>query len=162
MEIKMSDEFKSLKSSGRSLGETNDCAVIALAVVTSRSYAECHKVLADLGRKPRKGTFRYMQEQALNILGFKFVCHYTKFISSDFKKKIIDSYPETYNPKNLTVKQISMFPKAWSHYDSLMVFTDRHVSGVKNGKVCDWAEDKSKHIQSVWVVTPKESCCYRR
>jgi hypothetical protein len=38
------------------LGETNDCAVRALAAVSGLTYRDAHELVAAWGRQPRKGT----------------------------------------------------------------------------------------------------------
>ena len=52
-------------------GEDNDCAVLALALVTGASYPNAHAALADLGREPGEATERAALRAALEGWGFE-------------------------------------------------------------------------------------------
>lgn len=49
--------------------ETNDCAVIALAMVSGIGYDKAHALLARMGRRPKRGTKTSMIREALKNLG---------------------------------------------------------------------------------------------
>ena len=49
------NEYKKLREIGDENGETNDCAVIAIAATCNVSYAESHKAFEKAGRKNRQG-----------------------------------------------------------------------------------------------------------
>lgn len=51
-----------------SLGETNDCVVRALSLAFNRDYMEVHEVCAKVGRKPRRGMYRFQTDAAIQIL----------------------------------------------------------------------------------------------
>jgi len=51
--------------------ERSDCAVVALARATGRSYDECYRALADCGRKSSHRTHGYTVEKAIRKLGYK-------------------------------------------------------------------------------------------
>lgn len=53
------------------LKETNDCAVIALAQATGKTYQDCHAACEKHGRIRRKGFCEYGLLKALHDLDFK-------------------------------------------------------------------------------------------
>lgn len=68
--------FSTLRGESASLGESNDCAVIAAAITTGASYATVHKVLEGLGRSPGRKSPNYALTQAVMQLGRRFVTHF--------------------------------------------------------------------------------------
>jgi hypothetical protein len=70
------DVFGALLGESASLGEENDCAVIAAAITTGASYAAAHKVLEGLGRKRGGLSPNYALTKAVMLLGRRFVMHF--------------------------------------------------------------------------------------
>ena len=65
------DTYKELRSASDSVGETNDCAVVAYAAVTGVSYADARYRMFHYGRKNRDGTnFTNITKPALLDAGF--------------------------------------------------------------------------------------------
>lgn len=154
----MSELYSKSCQERKKFGETNDCAVIAISILCDVSYQEAWKALADAGRKPGKGTFRFQQITAIEKLTNKKLVRHDvehKFWvkeKSEFEQSIRSKYPEGYDVKNLTLKQIEKFPGAWSHITNALIFVRGHVAAFKDGVVHDWAAGKRKHIDEIWVL----------
>lgn len=118
------------------MNESNDCSVKALAILTDTAYKVAHAVLADLGRKPRKGAVLYDMFSAVRMLGWK-------------REEVTDSVTAK------TVKKIASDP-VFSH-GHFLIYTSGHVVAVKNGKVEDWSEDRALRIKQVWKIEPNAS-----
>lgn len=62
-----------VRKDSRSLGETNDCAVVAVATATRYPYKNVHTVFGALGRKDRDGSDPEILERALIELRQRYV-----------------------------------------------------------------------------------------
>ena len=147
----------------RPSGEKNDCAVVALSIFLEVPYAEAHKVLAENGRKPRKGTKRETTEKA--ILALRPNAKIKKYFVKEARthslehrdgyrpiEEIKGKYPRLYKTKNFTIKHLEWFGETWSDIDNALIFVNRHVAAFRNGKVEDWSKGKRKHIQEIWLI----------
>ena len=122
--------------------ETNDCAVVALALVASVPYSVAHNALKDAGRKDRKGTFRSEQFAALKALGFD-----GEIIPSE---DFISRYPGNHkNLKSVTTHHMDRFNKVWEDGKNYLIFTERHVGAVIDGVNHDWTKNKSRRVWSI-------------
>jgi hypothetical protein len=115
------------------LRETNDCGVLALALLCDVSYARAHQVLSDLGRKHRKGTSFPKMASAANELGYKF--------SNDcqpFELKTVGSLPYTMSRKGMTGRYL--------------VWATRHWAAYIDGRLEDWSKGSRKRVLAVYKV----------
>lgn len=69
--INHSDKFSAHKSFGRSVGDTRDCSVIAIAIACDVTYEVAQKAMADAGRVKGRGAYNGQIHEALESLGFK-------------------------------------------------------------------------------------------
>ena len=148
--------YNTLRKASDKTKEDNDCAVMAVAVVTDKSYKEVHKVMEDLGRKKGHGTSLRIMLEAIRELGFNFDCNdVTK------RRRAFNVMHTHYNykVKNLTCKHIKKFPRAFEEFGDryiIDVHGGSHVAGVRNGKVIDYSADTAARINAVYMVSKDE------
>lgn len=127
------------------IGETNDCTVVALAAATDMPYKTAHTLLAQRGRKPRRGFSMCWVEDALNELGFK--------ATRIEAREKIDQYPSPHNNlRGVTSHHPDRFNKVWNDGQRYMFVTPRHVLAVVDGGVVDWSRGRSLRVQYVWRI----------
>lgn len=128
------------------MNETNDCTVKALAVVTGKSYKKAHAALAKRGRKPRTGAYNHQFLGALEDLGYKAV--------NIDPRTIIETYPGAHGRvlKHVTTHHPERFPLQWSGQRRFLFGTSRHLTGVRDGEVIDWARGRAKRVTQLWEV----------
>jgi hypothetical protein len=112
--------------------EHRDCTVKALTVATGLPYAECHKALADAGRKPRKGAHIFQMKDAAKALGFTME-RYTGRIQA---KTVITA------ERDGTLHALGR----------VILSTSGHVVGMVDGNVIDWTKGRRHRIQGVYRV----------
>lgn len=122
--------YEELRNESLALRETRDCAVKAVAVVSGLSYRVVHDLFRQCGRKPRKGTPRYITEKVLMKLGLA-----TTDVTKQFKAK--------------TVCTLEREVQAGPRY---LVLTRGHLLGVRHGRVYDWTAGRRHRIVRVWAV----------
>ena len=149
----ISAEFAALKAEGAAIGERNDCTVKAIAIVTGKTYAECHAAMAAAGRKSGQGAYDHQIVKALMSLGFKAI------YDREFCDKMIATYPGAHSTlKSVTTHHPQRFAKAWANADlcadPLLLFTPCHVSAFRDGRVHDWAEGRAKRVTRVMRIQP--------
>ena len=132
-----------------SMGETGDCGVIALAIATDLSYDECHYALKRAGRKNRGATYVSQLRAAAKELGFEF--KEVSFLRRENVRHAL--YRRGYGVKNLTLRQIQMFPEEFAEWgDRVIVHTSWHFSGMRFQEVVDWAASKAKHVKRAYQL----------
>ena len=126
------DKYEKLKKARyrKKLNETNDCSVMAIAIACRLSYKAAHDLMAEYGRRPRKGVHNFQILAAAKSLGFELT-----------EVKNVD--------KGFTACTIGNKCKA-GYY---MAFVRGHVLGVVNGTVFDWTEGRRHRINLVYKVT---------
>lgn len=120
--------YQELVGESSKLGEKNDCGVKALSVITGNSYTECHKLLAQLGRKKGRETLLSSMFKALQQMGFKAIpveCPYGGIRSLG---------------RNLPSK------------GSFLIFATNHFAGVRDGKIHDWSEGRCLRIKKFYQI----------
>ena len=138
--------FSLLQRTSDAMGETNDCAVKAVATVTNSPYAVAHAALKAEGRQDRKGSYRWEQEKALAKLGFKT----KRIMQSDF----ISRYPGNHkNLKSVTTHHMDRFNKVWADGKTYLIYTKRHVGAVINGVNHDWTKGSARRVVDILEVT---------
>ena len=130
------DLFASLSSEAKLKGETNDCAVKAIAAATDVRYSIVHAFCKARGRKARCGTRLDTIERTVQTdLGF--------------------SMERVKLTRNWTVNQIEQ-GNAWKDGQSYLVLTSGHMLAVVDGVVHDWSKGSKRRAKMVWRVSPKE------
>lgn len=143
-------DFTHLSIDARIIGETNDCAVKAVAIVCGISYHEAHAELKKQGRKARCGTYRHQTRAAIEALGFKI----TEWTFMEMQQFIESRYPGNHKGlKSITSHHPRRFPKAWANcHPNMLFFSSSHVMAVKDGEVKDWAINNALRIQKIWEI----------
>ena len=125
--------------------ESNDCSVIALTKVCGVEYAVAHKILADLGRRERKGVRTRDILTAANNLGF--LCK--EVLAHEF----IDRYPVAHQVlRSVTTHHPKRFNKIWADGASYLLFSRHHVCAVINGVNHDWARKRCLRVTQIFRV----------
>lgn len=143
-----SSEFNSLRSAAADHGETNDCAVKAIAVVTGADYSKVWEIMDRRGRAARKGTPMNIIWGALDELGFQHTWVPTN--------NIIARYPKPHRDvlKSITTHHPDRFAKAWPAGAYLML-TANHILAIVDGVNHDWTRGRAKRCQGLYIITPK-------
>jgi len=126
----MIDFDKTMKDS-KSLGETKDCAVKAVAIVTNTPYKVVHQMMARLGRRPRQGTPMVITMQVLKQLGV-----YVEKADDQFRAR--------------TINQLKYdLPKKGRY----LVRTSRHILACVDGKICDWTDGRRHRPKEFYQIS---------
>ncbi len=143
--------YTSMRSAGDQMGERNDCAVIALAIVCGVSYEKAWSTLNELGRRKRGGTFRFHTLQAIKSLG--------KRLERVHLADMIASYPKPHRNvlKSVTTHHPARFPKAWKDGRTYLIFTSTHALAVQDGVCHDWSASNALRVEEIFEVVD-ETC----
>jgi hypothetical protein len=141
--------FDKLMEDAWSVGETNDCAVKAICVVTGAEYADAHTRLAARGRKKGHGTYMFDTHAVIRDLGFKL----ERMSPGEFQKKYPRSKTGGYVYKQLTTHHVDLYPEAWNDGHAYLIHTSGHVAGALCGKLHDWTRGRAKRIECFYRVT---------
>jgi len=126
----MIDFDKTMKDS-KSLGETKDCAVKAVAIVTNTPYKVVHQMMAKNGRRPRQGTPMIVTMAVLKQLGV-----YVEKADDQFRAR--------------TINQLKYdLPKKGRY----LVRTSRHILACVDGKICDWTEGRRHRPKEFYQIS---------
>jgi len=128
------DKYADVKRQ-RPAHEANDCAVIALALVTGQEYSLVHAMLQQYGRKDGKGTQRNAQNEVLKCLGFHYVVH-----------KPLQPNGHRYSPS--TVKHWVNPKKKY------LAYVAGRVLAIVDGVVQDWTHGGRHRIRQIVEVAP--------
>jgi hypothetical protein len=123
--------YQGLRTEAKKIGETNDCGVKALAVITGLPYEVCHQTLKSLGRKDRKGTFNWQMWKALDILGF---CYQKIECPFNGLRSLGRNLPDN---------------------GAFLIHATKHYVGAKDGQIHDWSEGRCLRIQGVYQIFKK-------
>lgn len=141
------NEYKKLcKSCSRR--EKNDCAIIALAIVTGNNYNVVKSVLQSKGRKPNQGTELFRVTAALKQLGYDFF--EIRDHRHHYGKSLIDTMPFSYQKTLLTMS------RHFIPHQKYLVVTTKHIVAVTGGKIQDWSECRRLRIRSIMRVWENE------
>ena len=134
------DKYEKLKKARyrKSLKETNDCSVMAIAITCRLSYKASHELMAKFGRKNRRGANTFSILSAAKSLGFEITA----------VNNLVQG-----NGCGYTVNTIGEKCKA-GYY---LAFVNGHVLGVVNGDVYDWSQGRRHRIKEVYKVTRKRA-----
>ncbi len=139
------DAYTEIRKSAFGKNETNDCAVVAVAIVCGVSYDVAHEELSRQGRKHRKGTYFSQTQAAIKNLGKQL-----RFVpSQDF----IRTYPGVHAKlKHVTTHHPRRFAKCFDKSKTYLFQVPGHILAVKEGVVVDWSINKSKQVHSIYEV----------
>ncbi len=137
--------FSQLNNEAYSKGETNDCSVKAVALVTGALYDDAHRALSTRGRKARHGAYTSDIIAAVRSFG--------KTTNAVDARAIIAQYPSPHRDvlKNVTTHHPRRFNKAWPK-GRFLLFSRRHVSAVIDGVLHDWAVNKALRVSYIVEV----------
>jgi hypothetical protein len=138
--------FEALYEMSRKMKETNDCSVVAIAVLCGVTYQEAHAAMKAQGRKDRQGAYDFQIIRAARSFG--------KSIQRVEVQSIIDQFPGNHKTlKSMTTYHPIRFRKVFeSMVGSYMVFTSCHVCSLVDGKIIDWSNDKALRVTSMFEV----------
>jgi len=122
----------------KQLNETNDCAVIALAIVMRTTYKATHAICAAHGRKVRGSTRTRQTFASIESAGFA-----VEKVKNNRQKSGSKFTPKTIGEK---CKR--------GYY---MCFCNGHVFAVVNGTVEDWTNGRQHHINDIYKIVRKKS-----
>lgn len=142
------DKYNQLFADSERHNERSDCTVVAIAIVTGKSYTQSWDALAAAGRQPRCGATRDKQRKALAALGYK-----ARRVQPDY---FINQYPEVHKRqlKNVTSHHPDRFPHVFQNGKVYMMFNRKHVAALVDGKLHDWTRGTRKKIVEIWEITP--------
>jgi hypothetical protein len=124
-------DFDKVSKDSKSLGETKDCAVKAVAIVTNTPYKVVHAMMAKHGRKPRRGTPMGITHKVLKELGV-------------WVERCDDKF------RSRTVNQLkSELPKT----GRFLVRTRGHILACVNGKVMDWTDGRRHRPKEFFQIS---------
>jgi len=126
-------KYEDTVKAAQSIGETRDCAVRAVTVITGKPYSVVHEVFRRRGRRDKRPTRITITENVLRDFGFEMVdC------TERFRKK--------------GAKTVCSLEKVLPQRGAFMVLVCRHILAAKNGKVQDWTRGRRHRIKRVWRV----------
>lgn len=122
--------YEVAQSVSRSMNERNDCAVVALTIVSDKPYAEVHTVLKSKGRRKRCGT----QWPVIGAACYELELRLTE-VTHQFSGKTIRAL-------------VPQLPKS----GRFLVRISKHVLGVVNGIAQDWSNETGGMVRQVFAV----------
>ena len=122
--MNLKDRYEQLGRESIRYGESNDCSVVATAMLFTLSYNEAHSLLYRLGRNARK---------AVNMKSVEI--HYKTRCSKPIK-------PKQPSGSKYTVKTIANTIPVGKY----LVYTRGHVLACINGEIYDWTEDRKHRV----------------
>lgn len=136
--------------------ERGDCAVRAIAAVTNTDYAKVHAMMAEMGRKHKRGTPWEIIWATLHALGFRRV----QRCAMDF----IQQYPGSHATalRSVTTHHPDRFPAVWQNNKAYIFHTTRHVAAIVNGVNHDWTRGKACRVRTIWEIVPAEDADIER
>ena len=115
---------------------TNDCGVIAAAVVTGCSYREAYLACKAEGRPDGKGMYTPDLIRAINRLGFR--CIVTALEN-----------------KARTVASMEKYLYKHRRGEKFLITVRRHFCAFNGVKIADWTAGRRHRIEWVYCVVPK-------
>jgi len=132
----MSKLWNTLSEASQRMGETNDCAVRATAVVTGESYEMAHYICEEAGRKPRGGLHTMPHLATLQSLG------YTVEMLPDF------AWP------GKTMRTVNRNMPKGAKY---LVHVRGHIAGYDGNSIVDWAANSCRRVLGIYRIVPPTS-----
>lgn len=143
--VTVTDKYRAIRMGSSELGETNDCAVVAIAIACNVTYAEAHAELERLGRRRRRGTFMHHTEQAVAKFGKK--------LERVEPRSFLDTYPGVHKgTHHVTTHHPRRFPQCFDKNKTYLFRTSRHILAVTGGVVHDWTINTAKRVIQIYEV----------
>ncbi len=145
----LSPVFNEVQQASVAAGENNDCFPKAVAILTELPYETVTEAFSEAGRVSNQATPWAVARVAIEALGFKLER------IANFERDMIASYPGIAKTlKNVTTHHPARYKKCWEG-QSVLLHTNRHVSAVKDGKMHDWAINRSLHVIGTYRIVAK-------
>lgn len=132
--------FRLLTAQSRSLGERNDCTVVALAAVTGYPYGAVHRALERRGRLDRRG------------------CPYTVWLPAliDLGWTYADAMPLTGGRVKTVITAKQWLERNAPRETRFLVHQTRHVAAYVDGTLLDWASmtHRRTRVEALYLVQP--------
>ncbi len=125
--------FERLNAESQEAGESGDCAVKAVCIVTGLPYRDVHRTFRVFGRKKGKGTKQQTRDDILHYLGYR-----VQDVTGHYEAK--------------TVKTLE---REVTRSQTLIVGVRAHCVAIKDGKVHDWTQGRCHRIKYVIKVTKR-------
>lgn len=144
-----SELHASLIAASMSVNESNDCAVRAVAAVTGVDYATVHNMMAEQGRKNKRGTPWEILWDVLDQLGYA--------VRTVSPHHFISRYPGSHARvlRSVTTHHPDRFPAVWKDGKRYLFNTRAHVLAVVDGVNHDWTRGRAKRALRIWEVVQK-------
>lgn len=126
--LEQTDEFKRVHKESEEYGESKDCAVKAVAILSGLSYGYVRRLFLHYGRKHGKGSPKNVTLAVLNELGLR---HYTI---------------------GHQAKSVAQCEKHLDPSLKYLVFTRGHVLAVTGGKAHCWTRGRKHRPVSIMRV----------
>lgn len=141
--------FDAMQSAANAHGETNDCAVKAVAIACNADYDVVHAMMRDMGRVQGKGTPWQVIYDTIDRLGYERV--------RVNERGVISKYPKGHRDvlKNITTHHPDRFPAAWADGKTYLMVTNRHILAIVNGVNHDWTRGTARRCLTLWEVRRK-------
>jgi cellobiose phosphorylase len=126
-------KFVALREESASWGESNDCAVVAVAAATNTPYGVVRTMMLNRGRRSRHGTPIHIIESVIHALGYR--------IERVNAEHFIDQYPGAHkNAKHVTSHHPQRYNRVWADGQNYLMYVSgfRHVLAVCDGQNVDW------------------------
>lgn len=151
----MNDLYKSLRADSNSVGEQNDCAVIAVAVAAEVPYIEALDTLKAFGRRSRKGTPMSVTQRALSHLGF--ALHWCKGWEPRGERTYQYRKPVPGSPlhKAKTFCSAERVLRRHYHGQVFLLRSSRHIACFDGQTLQDWSQGRRHRILEIIKVEPR-------
>lgn len=125
------------------MGETNDCAVRAIAVSCGVSYKEAHEALRTQGRKKRGGASNFQWIAAIRELGF-----HVNEVTGHFQAEEFDATGR----KPLVFKTALKAPEHLDPDRRFILQSSGHVAAWNGEEIVDWSKGTRTRIRQIFEV----------
>lgn len=130
-----SELYTEMRTVRDSMGESNDCSVVALSVVLDLPYADAHELMRWFGRIPGHGVSLGTIYMAIREWGAERVDVSARYRAAGVKTPITAA---------------RFMPK----HGRYLLTTARHIIGYKDGVIHDWTDGRRHRIERIDLITP--------
>jgi hypothetical protein len=126
--------YRNVKNRSLERGETNDCAVISMTLVTGEPYDKVHSLFAKCGRIFREGVWPKVANGVMHELGVKYY-RYNKEEITEMGKKV-----------GLTTVLFTNVHNILKEDTRYLMISRRHSAAIIDKKVVDWSEGTNRAV----------------
>lgn len=123
--------FQSLNNLTNEYGDSNDCVVKAITLITEEPYEKVHNFCRLNGRKFRRGCNGIQMVKNTGMTLNQIYLRFNKYSPAPYGKTVM----------NL---------RGLNPHKKYIIFTSSHMLAVVRGKVQDWTEDRQHRILSIY------------